>query len=275
VRDRAKAGSILAAGGAPAVGDVLDLEDVRRAVVDCGSIVQVAAAHPESDSASAVEYARRVRVEGTQNLAIAAQAAGARRLIVGSGYWVYADQPGQLTDDSSLDPRGESQVNHEAEQAGLGASVPGHFSVSVVRPGMVYGDGSWFRGMVDSIRAGTYSYPGDGANHWSLVELGDAAAAFRTVLEYGAPDAAYLVVDDAPISLRDLATLLARELDAPVPPGIALEILSAEVGPVVAHHLAANRAGSNRRLRDLGWVPRYPDCREGLPVIVGSMARAR
>jgi nucleoside-diphosphate-sugar epimerase len=144
----------------------------------------------------------------------------------------------------------------------------------VVRPGMVYGDGSWFRGMVDSIRAGTYRFPGNGGNRWSLVELGDAAAAFRTVLESGAAGRAYWVVDDAPISLRELATLLARELHAPAPEGISLETLRNEVGPVVAHHLAANRAGSNRRRHDLGWVPRYPDSRAGLLVVLARMAWA-
>jgi nucleoside-diphosphate-sugar epimerase len=195
-------------------------------------------------------------------------------MLVGSGYWVYADQPEELTDDSPLDPQGESQINHDAEEVGLGSNVPGKFSVAVVRPGMVYGDGSWLRGMVDTIRAGAYRFPGDGGNHWSLVELGDAANAFRAILESGVAGANYLVVDDAPISLRELTSLIARELHAPVPKGIPLSVLREEVGPIIAHHLAANRAGSNRRLRNLGWVPQYPDSRRGLPVVLRQMARA-
>jgi nucleoside-diphosphate-sugar epimerase len=67
------------------VGDVLDLGDVRRAVAGCDSVVQVAAAPSGGDSPIAVEFVRRVGVEGTHNLATAARAAGARRLLVGSG----------------------------------------------------------------------------------------------------------------------------------------------------------------------------------------------
>lgn len=270
VRDASKVALVRAMGGAPVVGDVLDREAVRRAVTGCHAVIQVAATYP--DPGSPPELPRRVRVEGTRNLAEAAKSAGARRLLVGSGYWVYADCPGVLTEDSPLDPQGESRINLEAERAGLEAGVPGDFDVVVVRPGMVYGDGSWFRGMVESIRDGSYQYPGEGRNRWSLVERHDAAGAFRLLLERGAAGQSYLVVDDAPISVRELADLVARELGAPIPRGIPMETLRHAVGDVIAHHLSANRSGSNQKLRGLEWVPRHPDARQGIPVALRSMA---
>jgi nucleoside-diphosphate-sugar epimerase len=251
------------------VGDVLDTEAVRRAVEGCVAVVNVAAASPGPQVSA--ELSRRVRVEGTTNLGAAARRAHARRFVVGSGYWVYADHPGRLEDGSPLDPRGESRINFAAEQAGIEEARDGELEVTIVRPGMVYGNGSWFRGMVGSLRDGTYAYPGDGTNFWSLVELTDAARAFGAVLDRGAAGEAYLVVDDAPITVRELASLVAGELGLPLPGGLPSAELERVVGADVTHHLAANRAGSNRKLRALGWVPREPDSRLGLPKLLRSM----
>ncbi len=270
VRDPTKSDLVRRAGGQPMVGDVLEPSTLRAAMEGCDSVVHVAAQYPGPGIPP--EMPRRVRVEGVRNLADAARAAGANRLLVCSGYWVYAGQPGVLVDDSPLDPRGESLVNYEAEQAGLEAATPGQLDVVVVRPAMVYGEGSWFRVMVNSIRSGSYLYPHPGTNLWSMVELSDAARAFVTLLERGRSGEAYLVVDDAPIMIRDLTALVAREFHLHPPAGVQREILEHAVGPEVAYHLAANRAGSNQKLRGLGWVPRYGDCRKRIPAVLDSLA---
>lgn len=272
VRDPHKAELLRELGGEPFVGDVLDRGAVGRAMEGCEAVVHVAATYPGPGVTA--ELARRVRVEGATNLAEAARAAGAHRLILGSGYWVYADRPGTLVEDSPVDPRGESRVNYEAERAGLDAAAAGHLDVVIVRPGMVYGDGSWFRGMVESIREGAYHYAEPGANHWSLVELGDAARAFAVLLRRGRAGETYVVVDDFPIRLRDLTRLIARELGVPTPTGRARATLERAIDPEVVHHLAANRAASNQKLRGLGWAPRTADARQGIPPLLASMAAA-
>ncbi len=269
VRDPAKSESVRRVGANPVVGDLLDAAAVRRAVAECDCVIQVAAAYPGPGVPP--DRPRSVRVDGTRLLAQEARAAGVHRLILGSGYWVYADHPGVLHDDSPLDPRGESRLNFDAERAALAFAHPGEFEVVIVRPGMVYGDGSWFRGMVDSLRAGTYRYPGQGDNYWSLVALSDAAHAFRTLVDAGQSGEAYLVVDDHPITTRELSTLVARELGVATPSGVPFGELRSAVGDDVAHHLAANRAGSNQRLRHLGWSPLTPDARIGVPRLVRSM----
>jgi nucleoside-diphosphate-sugar epimerase len=260
---------VRALGGTPFIGDVREARDVRPALVGCGSVIHVAAAYPRSPPEEAA--AHQVRVDGARTLAQSAKEVGTRRMVLGSGYWVYADGRGVLTDDSPLDPRGESRVNFDAEEAARAEARPDDLEVLVVRPGMVYGDGSWFRGMVDSLREGTYQLPGRGENYWSLVERGDAAAAFQAVLEKGKGGRTYLVVDNAPIPLRDLVTLLVHELRLPFPPETSPERLRAAVGEDVAHHLEANRRGSNARLRALGWDPRFPDCRIGIPPVLRAM----
>jgi hypothetical protein len=54
-------------------------------------------------------------------------------------------------------------------------------------------------------------------------------------------------------------------LGAQSPRGIPLDLASREMGESVAAALGANQAVSNHKLRALGWRPRYPTYREGIP----------
>jgi len=184
IRDPTHAETVRRAGGIPALGDLADRNSVARAAAGCRAIVHVASVPGGPEDGWA--HDRRVRVDGSRTLARVAGEVGADRLVVGSGYWVYASSPTTLSDDSPLDPRGESRVNFEAEAAAF-ESAPSGVDVLVVRPGMVYGDGAWFRGMVEAVRADGYPMPAPGTNRWSLIERSDAGRAFARVVERGAP----------------------------------------------------------------------------------------
>lgn len=265
VRDAIKGTRVREDGGTPRMGDILDVRSIRAAAAGCVGIVHVAANPPDTEDTA------RVRVEGARNIVAAARAEGVPRVLVGSGYWVYRGQPELIHEDSPVRPAGESQVNYDAERAGLEANSPGQLDVMVVRPGMVYGNGSWFRELAASIRAGEYRVVGPGANRWSFVDREDAGTAFRTVLESGRAGEAYNVVDGHPESLRGFADYLSAELHAPPVPTISLDEAEREMGAVVARHLAADRPTSNRKISELGWSPQFPDIRVGIPRLLPEM----
>lgn len=254
------------------MGDVGIAESTRRAVEGCDCIVHLAA--PSSaDSATPAGRGEwdRSRVAGARNLVNAAHAAGVRRFVLGSGYWLYGHYPGTITEESASQPSEVVAYNWEAELVVRAAFRPGTLDVMIVRPGMVYGDGAWFRPMVDSIRAGRYRYVGDGANHWSTVALPDCGLAFRTIVEHGRGGETYLVADDEPVKVRDLTHLVARELGATPPHGLPLDEATTQMGPSVAAALAANQSVSNSKLRGLGWRPRFTNYREGIPPSIRAM----
>ncbi|MCI4372756.1 MAG: NAD(P)-dependent oxidoreductase [Thermoplasmata archaeon] len=262
VRDTAKGERVREAGGIPFLGDILDPGSLRGAAKGCAAAIHLAA-HPSRD-----EDGTRVRVEGTRSLIDVAHSEGLHRVLVGSGYWVYRGQSEWITEDSTVDPRGESRANYEAERAGLRANSSGDLEVLVLRPGMVYGDGSWFRSLALSIRAGEYSVVGDGTNRWSFVSLPDTASAFARVLTAGVGGEVYNVVDGTPAPLREFADFVAAQVGAPPPPSISPEAAAKEMDDVVAHHLAADRATSNQKLVRLGWRPRFSTYREGVPGVL-------
>jgi nucleoside-diphosphate-sugar epimerase len=193
--------------------------------------------------------------------------------VVGSGYWVYADQPGTISEASPLDPRGESRINFDTESAALDPSLRGSTEVVVVRPGMVYANGSWCRAVVDAIMNGRYSYVGDGSNAWSFVSLEDAGSGFARVAEAGRSGEVYNLVDGRPAPWREFGNWVAERLGQGAPPSMARDAATAQLGPDVAHHLSARRACSAAKLEAIGWKPRFREFRAGMPRVLEEISR--
>jgi nucleoside-diphosphate-sugar epimerase len=253
-------------GATAFLGDVLEPETVDTALRDCDLVIHVATASALGPGGA--RAAERVRVGGCQNLLRSARRHGVRRLVVGSGYWVYADTPDTITEESSLDPRGESLINRKTELAALDPVAQGPVEVLVVRPGMVYGDGSWFRTTVDAIRNGPYRYIGDGLNAWSFVSLKDAGRGFARVAETGVPGEVYNLVDGRPVSWKEFGDFVADRLSCPRPSSLSPSAADAEYGPDVSYHLRARRACSSAKIERLGWRPRIPDVRAGVSALL-------
>lgn len=268
VRSPAQVPEVTAAGATAVLGDVTQPSTLGPAVRGTDAVVHLAQAR-----SGAEDEARAVRVEGARNLAKAARSAGTQRLILGSGYWVYRSNPGTITEESPLEPIGLSKVNFDAEEVAREAARDGGIQTIVVRPGMVYGDGSWFGEMLRELQDGTYRYIGDGANRLSPVARSDAGTAFRTLVEEGRSGETYLVVDDAPVSTREFAEFVARTIRARPPGSIGLADAAKAWGSDLARLNAADRAASNRKLRELGWAPRYASYRDGLTGLLRGLAR--
>jgi nucleoside-diphosphate-sugar epimerase len=266
----ASTGALERVGAEAVVGDVLDPRFVTAAARGCELLVHVAA----SGNSDALEdgTAERVRVEGCRNLLRAGIEAKSRRLLVGSGYWVYADQANPITEESTVNPRGESLVNWNTERVALDPRVPSSMEVVVVRPGMVYGNGSWFRSMVNGILEGSYEYVGAAANPWSFVSLEDAGRGFATIARSGRSGEVYNLVDGRPAPWKEFGDAVAERLARSRPPSISPEAASARYGPDVAYHLQARRACSSAKLEQLDWRPRYLDYRDGLTALLPQMA---
>ena len=274
VRSPAKGDAVRAADGLPVVGDIMDPVSLTAALRGTDAAIHLAIASPASGSQEQqAAQVQAVRVQGSRNLIAAARNQGVRRVVVGSGYWVHGGQPGKITEETPLTAVGPP-FNREAERVVLDAWEEGDVEGIVARPGMIYGDGSWFKPMVESIRSGTYRYVGDGSNHWSPVDLGDTGEAYRILLEKGEPGEAYLVVDDTPVTVRAYTSYIADLVGGPTPRGVDLATATRQMGPMAAI-LAANQAASNAKLRSLGWVPRYRTHREGLPDLFRRMGLLR
>ncbi len=274
-RSPEKAEVVRGAGGAPAQGDILSIPSLVEAARGCEALVHAAASVTTVSREVGQSMAAKVRVDGAYNLVATAKQVGARRLLVVSGTWLHGDRKETITEATPATPTGTSMFNWQAERAAMDGHKPGVLDVVVIRPGMVYGNGGWFREMVEEIRDGRYRVPGDGANHWSPLHIDDCGEAIRAVVERGRAGEVYLAADDHPVALRALVDGIADSLRVAHPMSQSLAQAATGLGEATARHLAANQVVSNAKLKGLGWQPRFPDSGAGVSPILAQLAEGR
>jgi len=258
-------------------------EAVARACPEC--VVHLAAEiASQRDGAKVAE----VNVGGTRRLLDACLAPAARPTEAGterrpalprfvfSSTVVTGDARGELlTEDSRLPvetPYGRSK--QECERMVLDSGLP----AVVIRPSHVYGPGGWYgEELVPRLRQpGRLAVIGSGANLWDVVHVEDVAAAILLAAEAdAAAGRVYHVVDDEPITFYDFMALTASELGVGRPRRIPAPVARVVAGRNAVDAVVRSARSSNARIKgELGWEPRFPTAREGVPDAVARLIAA-
>ena len=150
-RTPAKASELAQVGARPVVIDVFDADGLKKVVAEARPEVVI---HQLTDlpdvsdpdkMGDALQANARLRIEGTNNLVVAAKAAGARRLIAQSIAFLYAPGKPPYRESDPLVPLGpKSSVSARGVHALEGAvlDTPGIDGI-VLRYGRLYGPGTW------------------------------------------------------------------------------------------------------------------------------------
>jgi nucleoside-diphosphate-sugar epimerase len=197
-------------------------------------------------------------------------------LLVFASTVVTGDAGGRvLTEDEPLPvqtPYGRSK--QDGERIVLESGLP----AVVLRPSHVYGPGGWFaEEIVARIRApGRLAVVGRGENLWDVVHVDDVCSA---LLAAGTQPAArgqvFHCADDEPIAYRDFMALTAQALGVGRPRSIPVPIARLAAGRNAVAAVIRSARSSNAKLKaTLGWAPRYPTAREGVPAAVAELASA-
>lgn len=206
-----------------------------------------------------------VNVEGMRRLIDACKEAGSPKVVFVSTV-VTGDPKGELLEEDKPlpveTPYGRSK--QEGERMLRESSLP-H---AVIRPGHVYGSGGWYAEEIVSRlkQPGRFAVVGKGDNWWDMVRVEDVAAAIADAAERAPDGAVYHVADDEPITMYDFVALTAEALGRGRPRRVptAVARLVAGAGPVAATVRSA-RTSNARIKRELGWSPRFPSARQGVP----------
>ncbi|MGH8158651.1 MAG: NAD-dependent epimerase/dehydratase family protein [Rhodanobacter sp.] len=206
---------------------------------------------PTPDRRDAAAY-RGVFVDGLRHLLDVLGDASLQRVLLVSSTAVHGEHGGDWVDENTppAPPGFNGAVLLEAEQL-LAAQRP---SAVVLRLAGLYGPGRLQ--LLERLRAGLVRVP-RARSHWAnRIHVDDAAAAIVHLLQLADPLPLYLGVDDTPLPLDllydHLATLIGvpAAADGPAPPGIGSKRLN------------------NARLRASGFVPQWPDSREGYAALL-------
>jgi nucleoside-diphosphate-sugar epimerase len=242
---RRNAAALAALGVEPIPGDILDPDSLRR--IPAARTVLYAVGMDRGQG----QTMREVYVHGLGH--VLDTLPRPERFVYVSSTGVYGQADGGWIDETApTEPREESgQVVLEAEGL-LRAKLPG---AVVLRFAGIYGPDRLLR--KQPLLKGE-PLVGDADKWLNLIHVDDGAGAVLAADAHGTPGETYHVADDEPVSRRNFYTLLAELLSAPP---AAFEVRH-EPG-------AANRRVSNRKARErLGWAPRFPSYREGLPAAV-------
>jgi 2-alkyl-3-oxoalkanoate reductase len=277
-RSQAKVDNLRAAGATPVVCDVFDVEDLRATVAAAAPEVVI---HELTDLPKNLDPRKaeeqlagndRIREEGTRNLVDAAVAAGARRFVAQSIAFVYepTGEPVKSEEDPLYHdaPWPFSRTIAAVESLEKAVTQTAGIDGLVLRYGFFYGPGSGYAAdgsVAAQVRKRRFSVVGAGEGVFSFIHVDDAAAATLAAVERGAP-AIYNIVDDDPAPLREWLPAYAEALGAKKPrrvPKLIARLVAGRYATMLATEL---RGASNEKAkRQLGWAPRYPSWREGLP----------
>jgi nucleoside-diphosphate-sugar epimerase len=251
--DQVRANKIFALRRRPPPGDDSGIEWLRGDLTDAGSLRAVLPADitqlvylPTPDRRDEAAY-RATFVDGLQQVMQALDGRSLKRVLFVSSSAVYGDHHGDWVDESTpVAPSGfNGRVLLEAEQ--WLATQP--VTSIVLRLAGLYGPGQLL--LLDRLRAGQARVPRQ-TTHWAnRIHTDDAAAAIVHLLQIDDPQPLYLGADDTPLPLDVLYDALATMIGAAPP----------QNGPPPAG--IGSKRLRNARLRASGFVPRWPDSREG------------
>lgn len=249
-RSRDNAKMLAAMGVSPVLGDLAGNDDWRGVLQNCD-----AAVHCAFDSENGAADVDQAALEALRHAALDGRV---RRVLYTSGIWVHGHGvDGQADESTPLAPLDIVQWRAAHEEIALDLSAH-DVNVVILRPGMVYGEqrgilGGWFAEAHDSH---TVTYPGDGAQHWSLVHRDDLAEAYALALEHGASGERFLLTDESRHTVKELAEAVAVATKSKAVSWSAEELVRSHggYGEALLNDLSVSSAKARRML---GWVPRH------------------
>jgi nucleoside-diphosphate-sugar epimerase len=222
----------------------VDISD-RSAVAAAASSFD-AVVHCASSGGGGPEGYRRVYLEGARNLIEILQPG---RFLFTSSTSVYAQKDGGWVDEeSAAEPTHETgKILRAAEE------FVRQNDGAVARLAGIYGPGR--SALLRKFLAGEARIEGDGSRILNQVHRDDAASALF-LLASAPNEGIFNVADDEPIKQREAYTWLAAKLERPLP--ATADTL------IVRKRGTSSKRVSNRKLRAIGWAPRYPTFQIGM-----------
>jgi len=188
-------------------------------------------------------------------------------LVYLSSTGVYGARDGAWVDEATppgddVGPRG--RLRQAAEAALLAAWRGWGLPVRILRLAGIYGPG---RHVGLRLRAGTCRVvEADPPLVVNRIHVDDLARAAVAGLTRGASGEVYVVADDLPATMREVADHAAALLGLPAPPGETLDQARERLGEANLHLVADRKRCRNRKLKEaLGVRLAYPTYREGIP----------
>lgn len=262
-RSQAGARVLAAAGAQPHLGDIEDLDGLRRAAASCDGVIHTAFDH------NFAEFADNCQKDALAITALGQALMGSDRpLVIASSTAMGATKAGEPARENEFDARSPNP-RVASERAGVALLERG-VNLSVVRLSQIHN--TLKQGLVTDVidlawHKGVSAFVDAGDNCWSATHLDDAARLFRLALEKRQPGARYHATDEGAIPFRDIAEAVGAYLGVPAL-SVARPDCAAHFGWLAAFVGKDMSASSARTRTELDWAPTGP----GLLADIANMA---
>jgi len=249
VRSTEKATAVRAAGAEAVVGDLQDLDLVRRLAGDVEAVIATASPGDATSNGVETAFAEAVLDSLRPNATF----------LRTSGVWVHGSAP-DITEETPRDAPALVAWREELDARVL--SAPGIRSI-LIEPGLVYGHGAGIPTLVFAgERVGepaALRLVGPGTQHWTSVHVEDLAELYVAALEGAASGSVYLGVSGDNPTVRELGEAASHRLglDGRVVAEDAAALVE-RLGGFGAALLLDQQATGDKARRELGWKPSRP-----------------
>ena len=231
------------------IANILDYKSMEAAAHGSHAALHLAMGIPKNGSQD-WSLDDRIRLEGTRNLLDALIKNGVTRYVQQSITLVYGEQGQEIVDESASLQR--TAISQSA--IGMEESVrTSGLDWIILRGGLLYGPGTGREeGWWGAALQGRLTIPGDGSDLISLVHVVDMARAVVAATEHASPNRIYNIVDDEPVSVKDLFSYIAAQVGEEAPQA---------GGPKFLPSLGVK---NTKAQIELAWRPVYPNYQIGL-----------
>ncbi|KAI4249563.1 MAG: hypothetical protein LQ352_005579 [Teloschistes flavicans] len=254
-RSDANVAAITEAGGEPHKGSLEDVESLKSGAKAADAVIHLAFIHDFSN------LERSNQVDRAAIAAIGEALTGTGKPFISSSGTLGMPPGAMSTEDTQpLRNMGTFSERVKAADMVLDLAKDNVRSMLVRFAPTVHGkgDGGFVPHLIDMSRGrGSVLYTGDGSSRWPAVHRDDATVLLRLALEKGTAGSVYNAVAEQGVSMKDIMTLIGKQLDLPVK-GVSVEE-AAETMSFFAHAISMDGPTSSEKTqKELGWKSVQP-----------------
>jgi nucleoside-diphosphate-sugar epimerase len=278
IRNKQKGARLSQLGATVIIGDLSNRDDIRKAMN--GADVVINTAIPSYKGRMGLGRARAIARQHFNNVRnILEEAKRYRNIpaIISEGTLVWGDSGNDWLDESSeLKPSGMGRVGELAVPYVQNLITENKAPIIRISPCAVYGAGSWFENSLYALmKKGWFRTFGDGQNILSFVYVDDLAEAYRLATEKQPLGELFAIADDCPIKFRDFANYVAHTMGKPPVGSMPKWIGNIIAGKAMVETLTMNHKVRNTKAKtQLGWEPKYPTYKEGIPIALAEIEKS-
>ncbi|CAG5074644.1 Aurachin B dehydrogenase [Dyadobacter sp. CECT 9623] len=277
VRDLAKAAPLTKKGMKTVVGEMTSPKTYLSAIPSVDVVIQTAQLATKGRFTNSAKE-RVNQADELMTLALANSCIQHDKVLVyTSGCFNYGDHGSKWINEqtpSKPSPLGEGhahvvyQLMELHKRQGL--------KLIVLSPGFVYGPGGLFKAsFYDTMKKGQLRVFGKGENYWSPIQVNDLAKAFSLAVTYGRHGEVYNIVDDTPITLRQLIDHITMTQEVKqvgtIPPWLIGLMIG---GPLVKSLTSSFRVSNQKAKEELNWKPQYESFEEGIKGVMRDLNKS-